>query len=129
MDKLNNIYYVFWMCIVLHLVSDYYLQGILGSMKQIDWWNVPDNPTPSKYWKDWIAALICHSAEWSILTFLPLMFTLNGLTWSFFIIVNLIIHAIVDDLKANRQKLNLNQDQAVHLLQIIISLAVWYWIK
>jgi hypothetical protein len=37
------------------------------------------------------------------------------------IVGNTIIHAIVDDLKANRNKLNLIQDQLLHLAQIVIT--------
>ena len=33
--------------------------------------------------------------------------------------INIIIHAVVDDAKANKNKLNLFQDQLIHLLQIL----------
>ena len=41
------------------------------------------------------------------------------LPWA--IVGNTIIHAIVDDLKANKKRLNLVQDQLLHLAQIVIT--------
>ena len=37
--------------------------------------------------------------------------------------VNLIIHAVIDDLKANRRKLNLWEDQIIHIIQIVMTAA------
>ena len=36
---------VLFLMLFLHVVDDYYLQGILASMKQKSWWqkNAPDN--------------------------------------------------------------------------------------
>lgn len=41
------------------------------------------------------------------------------------VIVNAIIHAIVDDLKANKLKISLVTDQIIHFLQIIITFTVF----
>lgn len=43
-----------------------------------------------------------------------------GLLW-IVLIVNMVMHAIIDDLKANRRKLNLIQDQTIHLIQIVAT--------
>ncbi len=40
-------------------------------------------------------------------------------------VINFITHAIVDDLKANKMKINLVVDQSCHIIQIIISFAVF----
>jgi hypothetical protein len=37
---------------------------------------------------------------------------------------NVLMHGIVDDLKANRMKINLWQDQLLHMLQIIITVMI-----
>ena len=39
-------------------------------------------------------------------------------------ILNTVIHAIVDNLKANRKKINLIVDQSIHMTQILITAIV-----
>lgn len=112
-----------------HIVDDYYLQGWLASAKQREWWE--KNAPQKLYRNDYIMALLMHSFSWSFMTMLPIVgFTvLSGLSLSvayaipYF--VNMAIHAIVDDLKANKKRINLIQDQCVHLLQILITWGVW----
>ena len=41
------------------------------------------------------------------------------------IIVNTVIHAIVDDMKANKKKINLITDQNIHFEQILVTWLVW----
>ena len=71
-------------------------------------------------------ALFCHTLSWSIMIFLPILIysLINNinLNWFYLVIpINLIIHAIVDDLKANKFKINLIVDQSIHFIQIIIT--------
>jgi hypothetical protein len=102
-----------------HLITDFTLQGWLANGKQEAWWNkITNGNLPSKNRYDYIAALICHALYWSIAVCLPL-WNSPILPWA--IIGNAIIHAIVDDLKANRNKLNLIQDQLLHLVQIVVT--------
>jgi len=110
--------------IFAHLADDYYLQGWLASAKQKKWWekNAPDN----LYKNDYLMALLCHALSWSIMTFLPiLIYSLCNninLNWFYLAIpINLAIHAVVDDLKANKLKINLVIDQSIHFIQIIIT--------
>ena len=114
-----------------HLVDDYYLQGWLASAKQKKWWekNVPDK----LYKFDYIMALFCHSLSWSIMIFLPILIysLINNvnLNWFYLAIpINLVIHAIVDDLKANKFKINLIADQSVHFIQIIVTWVIFLFI-
>jgi hypothetical protein len=102
-----------------HLITDYTLQGWLADGKQKSWWDKAfGGKTPDKYRYDYIAALVCHSLYWSIAICLPLW---NSAIFLWAIVGNTIIHAIVDDLKANRMRLNLVQDQLLHLAQIVIT--------
>ena len=107
-----------------HIVDDYYLQGWLASAKQKKWW---EKSAPDKLYKfDYIMALFCHSLSWSIMIFLPILIysLINNvnLNWFYLAIpINLVIHAIVDDLKANKFKINLIVDQSIHFIQIIIT--------
>ena len=126
---MNSIFILLTM-IFLHMIADYNLQGILASMKQISWWKelckpygINDNNFPkSKYSKDYIVGLFCHSYVWSCLIMLPLLYVykLTALTL-IFLVVNVLLHGYIDDLKANRFKLNLIQDQLLHILQIVIT--------
>lgn len=109
--------------IFCHIVDDYYLQGWLASAKQRSWW---ESNAPSKLYKhDYLAALFMHSFSWTfMIMLLPTIYVIvNGGVWSPFVFAfNLFIHMFVDDLKANRKKINLIQDQTIHIIQI---LATW----
>lgn len=112
-----------------HIVDDYYLQGLLTSLKQKEWWQ--KNAPQKLYKKDYIMALFMHSFSWSFMTMIPIVaFTvLSGieLNIDYLIpyLVNTIIHALVDDAKANKKWINLVEDQYAHLLQIFITWAIW----
>ncbi|MBO7655343.1 MAG: DUF3307 domain-containing protein [Kiritimatiellae bacterium] len=104
-----------------HLVADYTLQGCLADLKCKSWWEktakaeLGKELSCTKYKHDYIAGLLCHSLYWSILVCLP--FYSHPVLW-IAILVNTVIHAVVDDLKANRLSINLITDQIIHLLQI-----------
>lgn len=104
-----------------HIVDDYYLQGILAKMKQKKWWK--ENANNKKYKCDYIVALICHSFSWAFMIMLPIALFLN-FNLSYLLLaypINTIIHCVVDDLKANKLKINLIVDQTIHILQVIIT--------
>lgn len=110
-----------------HIVDDYYLQGCLASMKQKKWWQ--ENAPQKLYKYDYIVALIMHSMSWSFMVMLPIAISINFNVSALFIIIfvgNTIIHAVVDDLKANKLKTNLIVDQSIHILQIIITYVILY---
>lgn len=83
------------------------------------------NPTkivPHRYSKDYLCALIIHAMMWSISIMIPSIIFGLFTPWIIAMVLgNTIIHAIVDDLKANKFKLNLIQDQIIHFAQIIIT--------
>lgn len=114
--------------IFAHIIDDYYLQGWLASAKTKNRWkkNAPDE----LYSKDYIMALFCHSLSWSIMIFLPILiyslYNQIDLNWFYLAIpINLIIHAIIDDLKANKFKINLIIDQNIHFTQIFITYTIF----
>lgn len=111
-----------------HIVDDYYLQGILASMKQKKWWK--ENAPDKLYEYDYLAALIMHGFSWAFMIMLPIAIAC-GLEISFWFAIifflNAIIHCYIDDLKANKKKINLCQDQAVHLFQITITFWLFSW--
>ena len=111
--------------LLAHILDDYVLQAPwLSRGKQKAWWE--KNASDSLYKNDYIMALVCHALSWSIMIMLPLIiYSLGtGIDLRLFYLavpVNLTIHAIVDDLKANRHKINLIVDQSIHFGQIIVT--------
>lgn len=120
--------FILFIMIFAHIVDDYYLQGILASLKQKTWWENQKSYKPM-YKYDYIVALIMHAFSWSFMISLPILYF--GFTkWiAVAIILNTIIHGIVDDLKANKHKINLIVDQSIHIVQIIITWILFVAIK
>jgi hypothetical protein len=109
--------------IFLHIVDDYYLQSnLLSLLKQKKYWE--ENAPDTKYKYDYIWALIMHAFSWAFMIMLPIGF-LKGfyvdVTFVIIFISNVLIHAVVDHIKANKLKINLWTDQLIHMIQIIIT--------
>lgn len=120
--------FILFVMIFAHIVDDYYLQGILASLKQKTWWENQKSYKPM-YKYDYIVALIMHAFSWSFMISLPILY-LGFTKWiAVAIILNTIIHGIVDDLKANKGKINLIVDQSIHIVQIIITWILLVLIK
>ncbi|WP_367567225.1 DUF3307 domain-containing protein [Lacrimispora sp.] len=115
--------------IFMHIVDDYYLQGWLASAKQKSWWE--KNANDDLYKHDYIMALFMHSFSWSFMIMLPLAAYAAFTSAKFYPLLylsNVLIHMCVDNLKANEKKINLVQDQVIHLIQIILTWAmVAFW--
>ena len=121
--------FVFIEMIFCHCFADYFLQGILASMKQKRWWakqapNISEFEK-SKYTNDYKAALIAHSIEWTFVVQSYYAFA-QGLMYLLLLIYNAIAHYVIDDYKANKHKINLIQDQRLHLIQILLSWIMWW---
>lgn len=115
--------FTLFLMIFAHIFDDYYKQGILASMKQKAWWK--ENAPDAMYRFDYIAALIAHSFSWAFMITLPIALvhfsTLDPLAYGIALLANMVIHAIIDDLKANKKKINLIVDQSAHLVQIFVT--------
>ena len=121
--------------IFCHIVDDYYLQGWLASAKQKEWW-AKNAPNPL-YKYDYIMALLMHSFSWAFsIMLIPMYCTLTspytdgdfGVVSGQIIvtfILNLIIHMTTDNAKANLGKINLIQDQLIHMAQLV---ATWLYL-
>lgn len=113
--------FVIMFMLFCHVFDDYKLQaGVLNNLKQKKWWR--EQPEYNECYRyDYIVGLIMHSISWSFMIMLPLAIYLSfNITLPFVIIFlcNVLVHAVVDDLKANRKVINLVVDQAVHMVQI-----------
>lgn len=121
-----NSLFVLILMIFCHIVDDYYLQGWLASAKQKKWWE--DNAPDKLYRFDYIWALIMHSFSWSFMIMLPIAiysdFVISG-AFVGMLIFNMIMHAFVDDCKANKHLINLWTDQACHLVQITATFIIF----
>ena len=116
--------------IFCHIVDDYYLQGWLASAKQKKWWE--ENAPQKLYNHDYIMALIMHSMSWSFMIMLPIALLMSFNVSILFVIVfilNAVIHALVDNLKANKLQINLITDQLIHLLQIFVTATIFIGLK
>ena len=123
------LYLIFILTIFLHVWSDFYKQGWLAESKCKTWW--VQQPNYNKlYENDHWGMLIAHSIHWCFCIMLPSLIygtiytqnlTLFGFLSAIVFIINVVIHSIVDDLKANQHKTNLLQDQFIHLTQIIVT--------
>lgn len=118
------------LCMIFcHVVDDYYSQGILASMKQKSWWK---NNYPDKLYKyDYLMALFMHSFSWAFMIMLPpTVYTMIvGTTWyPILYVLNLCVHFYVDNLKANKMKINLIQDQCVHMIQIVGTWLLYFYV-
>ena len=109
--------------VFMHIVDDYYLQGILASMKQKSWWQKQESYC-DKYKHDYKVALFMHAFSWTFMIMLPLLWV-YGFQYNVWVGLvaglNVATHWFVDDLKANKKKINLVTDQTIHLIQIIIT--------
>ena len=117
--------YIFLIMILLHIIDDFVLQPIcLSKLKQKSFWEtyVKDD---EKYKFDYKVALVIHALSWSIMIHLPLMLIGVG-EYSILlsVIINTIMHAWIDDEKANKLNITLFEDQIMHLIQVGATWAV-----
>lgn len=111
--------YVFLIMILLHIIDDFVLQPIcLSKLKQKSFWE-PYVKDDDKYKFDYKVALVIHALSWAIMIHLPLMVIGVG-EYSILlsVIINTIIHAWIDDEKANKLNITLFEDQIMHLIQV-----------
>lgn len=114
--------------IFFHIIKDFKTQGILAKMKQKSFYDEYRYKV-NMYRYDYIAALLVHAFSWTFMVHIPAItyLILMG-KWStfesalvaylIFFIMHMLIHALVDHLKANVYFINLIEDQIIHLLQI-----------
>lgn len=140
METIKEPIVVFWLCMLLHLIADYTMQGVLASLKQRKWWSeelkklaysTKEPKTPeeqelifSHYRYDYLAGLACHAMMWSIMMCLPLLLVCTPSAFSAAVVTNTVVHMVVDDLKANLCCINLWQDQLLHIAQITVTVGI-----
>ena len=110
--------------IFLHIISDYILQtDSIAKFKQKKNWEEYD--TEEKYKNDYKVMLLVHAFSWAIITFLPILVEFKDV-YRYIIVVlgNTYMHALIDDQKCNKYKINLVQDQIFHLMQIGIVFTI-----
>ena len=119
--------FILLVMIFCHIIDDFVLQSFsLVKLKQKAFWR-SDPEYNEKYRNDYLIALFFHSFSWAFMIMLPLFiyFKFNIGFLYFCFPINLIIHFVIDDLKANKRKINLVQDQLIHLLQISLTFIIF----
>ncbi len=113
-----------------HIVDDYYLQGWLALAKQKKWWK-QNAPNPL-YKNDYAMALLEHTFSWTFMIHVPIVVysVVCGLQLSMYLflaefIINWLIHIFTDNAKANLMKINLIQDQCIHITQIVVTWSIY----
>ena len=123
----RNMVTILLLIVLCHIVDDFCIQNIcLSQMKCKSWWVKECEKLGAdfkNYKDDYLIALCMHATSWAIMILLPVIFMLNvpDVTIIVLFTANMIIHAVVDNLKANMGKINLLTDQIIHLWQIIIT--------
>lgn len=115
--------FILFSMIFCHIIADFHIQNnFMANCKQKKEWE----GYGKKYLRDWIPVLAVHAFSWSFFTFLPLLYyvytkDITFYTLSGIILLNAIVHFIVDDQKCNRFTINLIVDQGIHILQIVLT--------
>ena len=124
----DKILFTLLVMIFLHLFADFILQTpFISKFKQKKSWE--EYNKDGKYTYDYINILIDHCFIWSFVTFFPILFLFNSIIgYTIIVFINMIIHAYIDDLKANKLKINLITDQLLHLGQIVLTLMICIFI-
>lgn len=109
-----------------HIIDDFVLQPqSLSCLKQQDNWK----RLKDFYKYDYLMAMFIHCLSWSIMIHIPIICMEVNTTILFCsIIVNLIIHFIVDHLKCNTHKINLITDQTIHFIQVIVTFLIFKYL-
>jgi hypothetical protein len=122
-----SIYFILAAMIFLHIIDDYCLQApCLCDLKQKNFWE--KNAPQKLYQNDYLCALLMHGLSWSFMIMLPIAIAKGfNVDINFFLmfIINAVFHAAIDDLKANKYRINLWTDQLTHLTQIAVTLAFY----
>ena len=133
MMKISNLVVCFMLMVFMHIVDDFYLQGILAKLKQKKFWQ--ENAPAEMYRHDYIIALAAHAFSWCMCIHIPMFvfwYFTGGFSLLAFVInfvVQATIHAVIDNLKANKLKINLIKDQLLHLLQISVTLFLYSFVR
>jgi hypothetical protein len=120
--------------IFCHIADDFYLQGVLASMKQKSWWHgkIPEDKEEEFYQDDYLMALAAHCTSWATMMMLPIaIYEGFGIGMWFLLVwaINICVHFVIDNAKANKHSINLVTDQLCHLMQILITFTVFYFLN
>lgn len=118
---------ILFLMILCHIIDDFVLQPVcLSKLKQKNWWE-KEGKYAGIYKNDYLMALAIHALSWAIMIHLPLfiLFIIPGWILVLSILINASIHFYIDDLKANKYKINLITDQSIHFIQIILTFILY----
>ena len=127
--------YILIFMFLFHIFDDFVLQPIcLSKLKCKEIWNDVNRQNNNLYKNDYKMALFIHALSWSIMIHIPLMICMIHMNQHYqisllsSILLNSIIHAFIDNLKANKRKISLVIDQTIHFIQIMLTYLIFYLI-
>ena len=111
--------------LLLHVLAEFVLQPVaLLRLKQKTYWEQPEHPNGGK---DASAmAIAIYAILWSVMIMLPLMYysTEGDLILLLVFLVNMLVHAYIDEYATNRRKLTFVTAQSLYLLQLTITFLI-----
>ena len=126
---------------LLHIISDFHLQGIFCDLKQSSWWYRKCGELGYDYdmYKcDFMMGLYLHAFEWTCFMMMPIVVVTlayfhiyEWYVWATYIgvgILNTDLHARIDHYKANEHAINLIADQLIHIGQIVVTWGLFVFI-
>lgn len=113
-----------------HILDDFKLQNpVLRELKQRSWWEGQPDMKP-KYQNDYKIALALHGMSWAFMVMLPIMVWKQfdvGVGFVLIWAIQATVHAAIDDTKTNQGRINLVQDQLLHLCQVASLWVTYVW--
>lgn len=103
-----------------HFLFDFYVQTKSnGDIKKKEWWEKRHKKSGKRKY-NYIMGLLMHSFVWSMAILFPFYYIEKTLHY-FVMIINIIIHAIIDNEKTNKKSISSMQDQLLHVIQILLT--------
>lgn len=109
--------------IFCHFISDFYLQSKSNSLiKKKEWWE-KRHKKQKVHEYNYIFGLFIHSFVWGVSILLPFFFETGEFYYSI-LLINILIHAYIDNLKSNKKTISSSRDQMYHMIQIFVTWVV-----
>lgn len=117
---------LFIVLFLVHCLDDFFVQPVcLSKLKQRKFWL----KYPDVYRHDYVMALLIHAFEWSAaLSVALLLFGASETFAAVAFVVNGVVHAVVDNAKANKLSINLIVDQSIHIVQLVATTILYHFV-
>lgn len=109
----------------MHYIADFNLQGDFKKLKVESEWGEYNEKTNGLYKYDYIYALLAHSFVWTCCIMAVWFFKFDQNGWfALLFVLNIVDHALTDELKANCESISLWTDQMSHIGMIFFTYVI-----